>query len=151
MYALQYAGIDYRSLYNLFKDFLKLDDQIFTNTLSKEYFERKSLYWLKTLSPTLYQKVLSLIIRNGVVKDKVFLQILDAYKYMPVVIHKDKNDSEQFRKQVMIRDVPERETQLQRNFLLLGDRVEDRFKQITKAYRFFDSNKVNLFIFESLD
>lgn len=113
--------------------------------IPREQFEAETTYWLKTVSPKIYKRIMDVMARDGIIKLKTLPLILDAYKYMPIIIHKNKNDSEQFRKQVMIRDVPIKETPLQRNFLLLGDRVEDKFKQMTKAYRFFDTNKVNLF------
>lgn len=143
IHDLQLAGIDYRSLNFLFKDFLRPDDDT-DMSIPREEFEVDSNYWLRTISPTIYQRLLDVMTRNGVIKLKVLALILDAYKYMPIKVVKSKNDSAQFRRQLMVREMPERETQLQRNFVLLGDRVEDKFKQMTKAYRFFDANKVRL-------
>ena len=66
-----------------------------------------------------------------------------AYKYMPTIIKKHKNSSEQFRTQALFRDQPMTGTQLQRNYQMLSERVEDKFRHMAKAYRFFDSDKVS--------
>lgn len=136
-------------MFSLFSQYLQLDNQEY-GSLPRDFFEASTSDWKRILTPSVYDKLLNLSTRKGLIKKKILAIILDAYKYMPVVVQKNKNDSNQFRSQAMFREEPQNHTQTEKNYHYLGTRVEEKFKEITKAYRFFDNDKVSKYFDGSL-
>ena len=96
----------------------------------------------KILTSDIYDQVINTASTGGFVHKNLLGEILDTYKYLPNIIKKDRNSSEQFKQRALFRDQPQTVTQIEKHYQMLSDRVQDKFRHMAKAYRFFDSDKV---------
>ena len=114
-------------------------------SVPRERFEQATASFRTSIGPNLYDRMVELSLD---VEDKVncrlMSRIADLYKYTPSVIKKITNSSEQLQKHtVFFFSKKAKNARVYNNYKLLAKRVEEKFKTMTKAFRYFDVNKVN--------
>jgi hypothetical protein len=109
----------------------------------KATFEHETRNLKTSIGPNLYTQMVDLSIdTEGEVNCRLMSKIVDCYKYSPGVVKKITNSSEQLHKHTVLLPKKAEETPVYRNYNLLAKRIEEKFKTMTKAFRFFDIRKV---------
>ena len=145
---IQGASIDYGYIYNFLKTLMILD----INNMGfcyRDEFERKTETLKRIVKPEIYYLIINQCTNS---KNQIMYaplhKIVDGYKYSPNHVRRKKNSSNQFSK-LALEEWKKNDNVSKRvyeHYHLLGTRIEEKFIKVTKAFRFFDIEKVLFFI-----
>ena len=115
----------------------------------RRVFEERTRLLRQNIGPDLYDRIIDMSIdQDGKVNCGMMGRIVDLYKYAPGLTKKFKNTSEQFQQLALFGTTMDDNTTTYKNYKLLAQKIEEKFDQMRKAYRFFDIEKVhNVFSF----
>jgi len=145
IHDLQKKTVEYEFMFRMLKILMKQTHKYNTKRVFRDVYEVEANALKPILGPDLYTRIIDLSTnKEGKVSLKLMSNLVDKYKHAPHYVTEFKNSSHRFQEIALFGSkIQGKVRKVHENCQLLSRRIEEKFKKMGKAYRFFDLDKVS--------